>query len=102
MKIAIASIGDKEDSMVSGIFGRAPYFLLFENGELIKSIKNPFVAGGGGAGYGSARMLANEGVKIVVCSKVGEKAKVILDEEKIEFRALGEVSVAQAVKMLNE
>ena len=47
MKTAIASENKTVDSSVSGAGARAPFFLIFENDELVKTIKNPFRVGGG-------------------------------------------------------
>lgn len=101
MKIAIASTGESEDSDLSTVFGRAPYFLIFEDGKLSKSIKNPFTVGGGGAGPGSAQMLHNEGVQKVVCAKAGEKAKSALDEKGMELIDMPICRVADALKTLD-
>jgi len=42
VKTAIASNGKDEKAQVSEVSGRAPYFLIFEDGKLTKTIKNPF------------------------------------------------------------
>ena len=62
MKIAIAAEGNNLNSMLSLKGGRAPYYLLIENGELIEVFKNPFAVGGGGAGWSIAHTLAEKGV----------------------------------------
>jgi predicted Fe-Mo cluster-binding NifX family protein len=72
MRIAIASLGSNEDSEISERAGRAPYYLVFnEKGELLESIKNPFAVGGGGAGFGVAKMLADKKVDLVVAGSFG-------------------------------
>lgn len=86
MKIAIASVGKKEDSDVSSRGGRAPYYLIFdEKGDLLQSISNPFVVGGGGAGPSVAKMLADINVDIVILGKVGEKMLDSLVEKEIKY-----------------
>ncbi len=72
MKIAIASEGKDESSQVSAVSGRAPYYLIFEDKKLIKTVENPFRFGGG-AGFAVAQMLANEDVKLVVSGHFGPK-----------------------------
>ena len=47
MKVAIAATKGSEDAEVSPLGGRAPYYLIFEDGKLVKAIKNPFLHGGG-------------------------------------------------------
>jgi predicted Fe-Mo cluster-binding NifX family protein len=81
MKIAIASTGKTEDSDVSEVSGRAPYYLVFEDGRLVKTIKNPFAVGGGGAGFGVAKMLADEHVELVVAGKFGGNMEGALKEK---------------------
>jgi predicted Fe-Mo cluster-binding NifX family protein len=100
MKIAIASTGESENSDLSTVFGRAPYFLIFENKKLAKIIKNPFTVGGGGAGPGSAQMLYNEGVEKVICAKTGQKAKDALIEKGIELIDMDICKVADALKTI--
>lgn len=85
MKIAVASLGEDENSQVSPVGGRAPYYLIFENKKLVKVIKNPFRIGGGGAGFGVARMLADEGVEIVIAGRIGPNMKTALEEKGIKY-----------------
>lgn len=73
MKIAIAS-QKAEAVSVAVQAGRAPYYLIYdENKNLVESITNPFAKGGGGAGFGVAKMLADKGVDVVVAGKFGDK-----------------------------
>jgi predicted Fe-Mo cluster-binding NifX family protein len=86
MKTAIASTAKTPNGEISDRGGRAPYYLIFDDkNKLIKSIKNPFATGGGGAGYGVAKMLKDEGVDKVVVGKIGGKMEVALEEAGIEF-----------------
>jgi predicted Fe-Mo cluster-binding NifX family protein len=73
MRIAVAS-QKAEPTAVSVQAGRAPYYLIYdENNDLVESISNPFAVGGGGAGFGVAKMLADANVNIVVAGKFGDK-----------------------------
>jgi predicted Fe-Mo cluster-binding NifX family protein len=86
MKTAITSTSKTLDGEISDRGGRAPYYLIFDDkNKLIKSIKNPFATGGGGAGYGVAKMLRDEGVGKVIVGKIGGKMEVALEEAGIEF-----------------
>ncbi len=86
MKIAIASVEKSEDSQISTRGGRAPYYLIFnEKKELLEVISNPFTSGGGGAGTGTAKMLADINVDIVIVGEVGEKMKELLDEKGLKI-----------------
>jgi len=92
MKIAVASEGKDESSKVSLMGGRAPYYLIFENGKLVETIKNPFAVGGGGAGWSIAYMLAEKKVDLVICGKIGHNMETALKEKGIKFQeAEGEV-----------
>ena len=85
MKIAIASSGKDLNSEISDKGGRAQYYLIFEDGNLIETIKNPFLLGGG-AGWSVAYMLSEKGVdKIFIAGDAGEKMKTALDEKGIDF-----------------
>ena len=84
MKIAIASDGTSTDSIVSENGGRAKFYLIFENGKLVETIKNPFLSGRG-AGWSVAYMLAEKGVKKFISARVGEKMRKALEEKGIEY-----------------
>ena len=85
MKIAIASGGENIESEISEKSGRAPYYLIFENKELIETIKNPFAAGGGGAGFSVAYMLAEKKVNLVIAGKFGGNMESALKEKGLKF-----------------
>ena len=73
MKIAVAS-QKSETSSVGAQAGRSPYYLIYdEKKNLLESISNPFAVGGGGAGFGVAKMLADKGVDVIVAGKFGDK-----------------------------
>lgn len=99
MKIAVASEGENEDSLVSLITGRAPFYLIFEDRKLVKTIKNPFKIGGGGAGIGVAQMLANEGVDMVISGRFGPNVQAWLDSKNIKMYSVEEkASVREVVE----
>ena len=98
MKIAIASEGKDEASEVTLVSGRAPYYLIFENGKLVKSIKNPFAVGGGGAGFSVAQMLGNEKVDIVVSGKFGPNITMAMEQKGIKVVVVNDKTVKQALK----
>jgi len=84
MKIAIASEGKTLDSEVSEKGGRAPYYLIFEDKDLVETIKNPFLSGGG-AGWSIAYMLAEKKVNKVISGKIGDKMQSALKEKGMDF-----------------
>lgn len=86
MKIAIATVEKNIDSEISNRGGRAPYYLIFnEKEELMETVSNPFVTGGGGAGFGVAKMLADKGVDVFVAGALGEKAATIFKERGVQY-----------------
>lgn len=97
MKIAVASSGKDEDSEVSPISGRAEYYLLFEDGKLVKTIPNPFKMGGGGAGPSVVQMLANEGVKKIISGSFGNKMIDMIEEKGIEYEIVEGKKVKEVV-----
>jgi len=85
MKIAIASIENDITAEIASQAGRAPFYLIFENNKLTETIKNPFSVGGGGAGLGVAKMLADKGVNKVIAGKFGDKMIIALQERVVDF-----------------
>ena len=83
---AIASEGKTPESQVSEKGGRAPYYLIFKNKELIKTIKNPFATGGGGAGWGIAALLEKENIKEVYAGAFGPNMINALKQRGIKFK----------------
>lgn len=86
MKIAVASEGESVESEISERAGRAPYYLIFEDKELIETIKNPFAVGSGGAGFSVAHMLSEKKINLVIAGKIGVNMKSALSEKGIESR----------------
>ena len=86
MKIAVAALKKDENSEISLQAGRAPHYLLFnEDATFIEALNNPFSRGGGGAGFGVAKMLADKGVGAVVAGKVGDNMAGALKEKRIRY-----------------
>jgi len=100
MKTAIASEGKKLDSEVCPTAGRAPFYLIFENNNLIKTIKNPFAIGGGGAGNSVAQMLYNEKVNQVISGKFGEKMIEALNEKNMKYQSMFNLKVKEAMEKI--
>jgi len=102
MKIAAAAAGKEIDSIVDENAGRAPYYLIFDDkGKLIESLKNPFSIGGGGAGWGVAKMLADKGVGIAIAGKFGPNMVQALDQrgvKHIEGHGTAKGAVMKALK----
>lgn len=98
MKIAIASEGKTIDSKVCPTAGRAPYYLIFEDKKLIKTIKNPFAVGGGGAGFGVIQMLSNENINLIVSGKFGENMIIALKEKNMKYLEITNKTITDVLK----
>jgi len=101
MKIAIASETKDIKSQVSPVAGRTPYYLIFEDEKMIKAIKNPFRMGGGGAGFGVADMMKEEGVEFLVSGSIGDNMKGALEGSGIEYREISDKSVEDVLGEIN-
>lgn len=100
MKVAISSENKDENSDVSIVSGRAPFYLLFDNGKLVKILKNPFRVGGGGAGFSVAQMLADEEVEVVISGKFGENMKGALKSKCIKYREMKDIKIREALEAI--
>ena len=86
MKIAVATDEKNENAEISEKAGRASYYLIFdEEGALLETISNPFSQGGGGAGLGVSKMLADKSVDIVVAGRFGENMEGDLKSRGLKF-----------------
>jgi predicted Fe-Mo cluster-binding NifX family protein len=84
MRIAVAVERQGHDSDISPQAGRARYYLVFdEEGGPREVLKNPFSVGGGGAGFGVAKMLADKRIDVAVAEKFGSKMKDALEDRGI-------------------
>jgi len=97
MKIAVASEGKDEDSKISQRGGRAPYYLIFEDGKLVEKIKNPFAKGSGGAGFSVAYMLANKNIDLVIAGKIGGNMESALKEKGIKYKEESEKKIKEVI-----
>ena len=98
MKIAIAT-NDKTN--VSEVSGRASYYLIYEKGELIKTIKNPFAIGSGGAGYGVVKMMSDENINLIIAGKFGNNMIVALKEKGIELKEVLNKTIDETLKVID-
>ena len=83
--MAIASEGESEDSEISTRAGRAPFYLIFEDGELVEKWKNPFSRGGGGAGWSVAYKMHEKDVGKLFAGRFGGNMKQALEEKGIDY-----------------
>ncbi len=97
MKIAIATKNKTINSEIAENAGRSPYYLIFENGELLEVIKNPFLHGGG-AGFSVAYMFAEKQVDLFIAGKIGEKMQSALNQKGVEFKEMPNKEIVEILK----
>lgn len=94
MKIAITSHGETLTSEVDSRFGRADYFIIFDQDtnsyECLPNTQNLEAAHGAGIQAGQA--LAKTGAKILITGHVGPKAFKVLAAEKIAMYSMGDLT----------
>ncbi len=95
-KICLTATDKGMDSDIDPRFGRAPYFLILDPAaQQIEAVRNPYLEDAQGAGIGSAQMLVDKGVRIVLTGQVGPKADQV-------FRAAGVQIISGASGTIRE
>ena len=84
MLTALAAEGPTLDAVPAERFGRAPYFVLVEDGNLVEAIPNQEAQGSSGVGGRVVMQLVQKGVRRVVAPQFGPKAQTALDAAGIE------------------
>ncbi|MHC1630625.1 MAG: NifB/NifX family molybdenum-iron cluster-binding protein [Methanoculleaceae archaeon] len=75
MKVCITAKGPDPESNVEGRFGRAPYFVIYDDGaKSWDNVKNPFTDAMGGVGPRAAQILIDNGVSVLITGNVGGNA----------------------------
>jgi len=98
MKICVTSEGNDLDSKVDQRFGRAKYFIFYDDETaLFETISNKNVDGTGGVGVQSAQLVAEKQAKTVLTGKVGPNASKALESAGIDVVLDVEGSVKEAL-----
>ena len=94
MKIAITSHGENCHAEVDSRFGRADYFMIYDQEtatyECLPNTQN--LEASHGAGIQAGQSLAKTGAKILITGHVGPKAFKVLDAEKITMYSVGDLN----------
>jgi len=100
MKVAVASLGNNLEALVSPVFGRAPFFVFVEveNGEIksFESLANPGVQAVRGAGILAAQSVVNKGAEAVVGGSFGPNAYTLLAQCGIKIYSAFGIKVGEA------
>ena len=103
MKIAIATISKDENSQISSVGGRAPFYLIFnEKGELLEPLSNPFAIGGGGAGFAVAKMIADKKVDIIIAESFGPNMIGALEERGLKYYEINGSAKKAVLKIVSK
>ena len=86
MKIAIPVLEKNEAAIMARRFGRATYYLIYEdqNDEVV-FVENPAVNARGGAGILAVEFLISKGINAVVVPEVGPNAERVLRSANIDI-----------------
>jgi len=84
MKKIIASLVEWENYEIASNAARAPYFVVFNDDNYEKTIKNPFVSGWW-AWFAVAELLKNEWCDLFIAGKIWWNLKEKLEEYDIKF-----------------
>ena len=99
MKIAISALGPDLNSEVSPVFGRAPYFLIFDfKTNELKSIPNPALKARRGAGILASQLLVSEKVEAVISGNFGPRAFLALEMAEIKLFFGAGLKVKEAIE----
>jgi len=104
MKICFTSIGPELDTEVDPRFGRARYFIIYndqdDSHEVVDNQQN--VNAGSGAGIQSATNVAQAGCEWVVSGHIGPKAMAVLQEAGIRVAVGATGTVAEAIQKFKD
>lgn len=94
MKIAITAHGDDRQATVDSRFGRADYFVLYDQENNVwDSLPNTQnLEAAHGAGIQASQSLAKTGAKVLLTGHVGPKAFKVLQAEQISMYSFGDAN----------
>lgn len=94
MKIAITSHGEDLHSPVDSRFGRADYFIIYDQETATSDclVNTQNMEASHGAGIQAGQTVAKTGAKVLITGHVGPKAFKVLDAEKIAMYSIGDLT----------
>ena len=101
MKICVSAMSGSLDAKVSERFGRAPYFVIVESGDMsFVPVLNAAESMQGGAGPEAVRQVAAKGAQVVLTGDLGPNAKTAIEAAGIKgvTGVSGAKTVRQAVE----
>jgi len=100
MIIAVTSTGETLDSQVDQRFGRAAYFIVIDTETMDYSvIENKNIAGAGGVGISSAKLVSDAGAQAALTGNCGPNAERTLKTANVKLYTQVSGTVAEAVEL---
>lgn len=85
MKKIIASLNWEKNYEIASYAARAPYFVVFEDWNFVKYLKNPFTVWGG-AWFAVAELLREENCDKFIAWKIWGNLRMKLEEYRIDYQ----------------
>jgi len=75
LRVCVPAVSNTLDAKMDGRFGRAPWFIIIDPETLtFKAVENTAIKSTSGAGIQAARLVAEEGVGVVISGNMGPNA----------------------------
>lgn len=101
MKVVIPSDTNRADSPVSGSFGRAPWFALFDTAQnTLLFARNSAADSSGGAGVKAAQAALDSGAEAVISPRLGQNAADVFSAADVEVYEAREGSIEENIELL--
>jgi predicted Fe-Mo cluster-binding NifX family protein len=99
MQVAVSAHGEGLDAPASPVFGRCPAFVFVDTETwAARSVPNPAVAAGGGAGVQAAQFVVQQGAEAVITGNVGPNAFQVFQAAGVPVYLSPGGTVRQAVE----
>ena len=99
MKIAVAANSQDSNAQVAMQAARATFYLIYEDGELLDVVPNPYSTIDRGAARWASELLQQQGVELLVAGEFGSRFVELLEEININTMT-GSGAVSKMVQEL--
>lgn len=99
MRYAVVAREPNTNGLVSPVFGRCAWLILFDDATgATEVIENPAATASGGAGIQTAQIVLDHDIDVLVAPKLGPKAHEVLTRGGVRFVFLQDISVGEALE----
>ena len=99
MKIIITANSDQIDQPFNPRFGRAAYFMLYnDETQEWKTLMNPAADARGGAGPQAVQFIANQGAEVIISGRYGPSAFTALEAAGIQAYIASNGTVSEVLQ----